>query len=75
MPIVADALYANAPVMEICQACLWDYMLVIKDGVLKDLGEEIQLRPDRKTRVQPRGNLSYLADLEYSGHQLYWVCL
>lgn len=75
MLIVADALYANAPVMGICQACLWDYMLVIKDGVLRDLGEEIQLRPDRKTRVRPGGSLSYLADLEYAGHQLYWISL
>lgn len=73
--IVADALYANAPVMEICRACLWDYMLVIKDGVLRDLGEEIRLRPDMGTRAGLRGSLSWLADLEHSGHRLCWVCL
>jgi len=73
--IVADALYANAPVIEICKASHWDFMLVIKDGVLKDLGEEIRLRPDTVKTDRPRGRLSYLRDLEYSGHLLCWVCL
>jgi hypothetical protein len=40
---VADALYANAPVMDTCKACLWDYVLVLKQGNLKDLNEEISL--------------------------------
>lgn len=75
MLIVADALYANAPVMETCKACLWDFMLVIKDGVLRDLGEEIRLRPDTVRIDRPRGLLSYLGDLEHSGHPLSWVCL
>lgn len=73
--IVADALYANAPVIEACKASHWDFMLVIKDGVLKDLGEEIRLRPDTVKTDRPRGRLSYLRDLEYSGHLLCWVCL
>jgi hypothetical protein len=75
MLIVADALYANAPVMEICKACLWDFMLVIKDGVLRDLGEEIGLRPDRVESARPGGFVSYLGDLEHSGHKLSWVCV
>lgn len=75
MLIVGDALYANAPVMEICKACLWDFMLVIKDGVLRELGEEIGLRPDRAESARSGGFVSYLADLEHSGHPLSWVCL
>lgn len=43
--MVADTLYANAPVMEVGKTYLWDYLLVIKEGVLKDLNEEIALRP------------------------------
>lgn len=75
MVIVADALYANAPVMEICKARLWDFVLVMKDGVLMDLGEEILLRPDRKTGKVPGGSLAYLGDLEHGGHALSWVFL
>lgn len=75
MLIVADALYANAPVMETCKACLWDFVLVIRDGVLGGLEEEIRLRPDRARTARPWGWLSYLADLEHSGQPLSWVCL
>lgn len=71
--IVADALYANAPVMDICKACLWDYLLVIKEGVLKDLNEEIGLRPDKKTQNTKRGKFIYLSDLELGAHQLSWL--
>ncbi len=75
MLIVADALYANAPVMEICKGCLWDFMPVIKEGVLKDLGEEILLRPDRKVKELAGGRAMYLGNLEHHGHMLSWLCL
>jgi len=75
MLIVADALYANAPVMDTCKACLWDFMLVIKDGVLRDIGEETVLRPDRKSEKTPRGGISYLNGLEHGAHTLSWLCL
>lgn len=73
MLIVADALYANQPVMEICKGYLWDYMLVIKDGVLKDLNEEISLRPDKKIQVTKRGKVSYLNELKVGQNRLYWL--
>jgi hypothetical protein len=71
--IVADALYANAPVMDTCKACLWDYVLVLKQGNLKDLNEEISLRPDKKTKETQRGELMYLDDLQVGSHQLSWL--
>ena len=71
--IMADALYANAQVMDLCQANLWDYLLVIKEGVLKDLNEEIGLRPDKKTQKTNRGQLIYLNDLPLGAHQLSWL--
>lgn len=71
--IVADALYANAPVMDICKANLWDYLLVFKEGVLKDLNEEIDLRPDKKTHESKAGRLNYLNHLELQTHQLSWL--
>lgn len=71
--IVADALYANTPVMDLCQTNLWDYLLVIKEGVLKDLNEEIGLRPDKKGQKTHRGQLIYLNDLPLGVHQLSWL--
>ncbi len=71
--IVADALYANTPVMDLCKACLWDYLLVIKEGVLKDLNEEIGLRPDKKTQHTKRGKFTYLSDLALGIHRLSWL--
>ncbi|MEX1137532.1 MAG: hypothetical protein WEB89_11560 [Balneolales bacterium] len=71
--IVADALYANAPMMDICKTCLWDYVLVLKKGNLKDLNEEIGLRPDKKTEKTKRGMLMYLNDLQVESHRLSWL--
>lgn len=71
--LVADALYANAPVMDICKACLWDYVLVLKQGNLKGLNEEISLRPDKKTEKTKRGRLMYLNDLGVGDHRLSWL--
>ena len=61
--------------MDICKANEWDYMLVLKEGSLPNLAEEIQLRPDKKIGSQTMGSLSYLNQLEQEGHQLSWVAL
>jgi hypothetical protein len=46
--IVAGALCANLPVMDNCTIHQWDYLLQLKEGVLKDLHEEKALGPKRK---------------------------
>lgn len=71
--IVGDALYANTPVMDLCVGYGWNYMLVLKEGVLKDLNEEIGLRPDKKTYVDKNGTLSWLGQLEWKSHRLSWI--
>ena len=71
--IVGDALYANCPVMDICKARQWDFLLVIKEGVLKKLNEEIGLRPDKKIHQGKGGKLTYLKDLALGAHQLSWL--
>lgn len=71
--IVGDALYANCPVMDICKARQWDFLLVIKEGVLKELNEEIRLRPDKKSHQGKGGKLTYLQDLVLGVHQLSWL--
>jgi hypothetical protein len=71
--IVGDAPYANTPVMDQCAKYGWDYMLVLKEGVLKDLNEEIGLRPDKKTYVDKNGTLTWLGQLEWQSHTLSWI--
>lgn len=71
--IVGDALYANTPVMDLCAGYGWDYMLVLKEGVLKDLNEEIGLRPDKKTYEDKNGKLSWLGQLEWKSQRLSWI--
>jgi len=71
--IVADALYANLPAMDICTAWQWDFLLVLKTGVLKDLNEEIGLRPDKKMYKSKTGNLTFLNNLDLGTHKLSWL--
>jgi hypothetical protein len=71
--IIADALYANLPVMEICTSYQWDYLLVLKEGVLKDLNEEVSLRPDKKIYQNKEGRLTYLNELALKTHKLSWL--
>lgn len=40
--VTLDGLYAKGPVMEICKACGWDFMIVLKDGSLKTVWENIE---------------------------------
>ena len=40
--VTLDGLYANGPLMELCQEYKWDYMIVLKDGSLKTVWENIE---------------------------------
>ena len=40
--LTMDGLYANGPLMELCQKYGWDYMIVLKDGSLKTVWEDIE---------------------------------
>ena len=40
--VTLDGLYANGPLMELCQDYEWDYMIVLKDGSLKTVWEDIE---------------------------------
>lgn len=70
--VVADALYGNTPVMDICKNFRWNFILVIKEGILKDLNEEISLRPDKTVEKTQRGKLAWLNDLKLDKHPLSW---
>ena len=38
--LLADSLYASEPVMEICEANKWDYIIRFKDGSIPSIAEE-----------------------------------
>lgn len=40
--VTLDGLYANGPLMEICRGYNWDYIVVLKDGSLKTVWEDIE---------------------------------
>jgi hypothetical protein len=40
--LTLDGLYANGPLMDLCQSHGWDYMIVLKDGSLKTVWQDIE---------------------------------
>ncbi len=40
--VTLDGLYANGPLMKLCQKNNWDYMIVLKDKSLKTVWEEVE---------------------------------
>ena len=40
--LTLDGLYANGPLMTLCQSHGWDYIIVLKDGSLKTVWEDIE---------------------------------
>lgn len=45
--VTLDGLYANGPLMEQCQNYGWDYMVVLKNGSLKTVWEDIESLKDK----------------------------
>lgn len=80
--ILADGLYPNNTVFDICAKNDWKFIITLKDGNLKTFQTEVGLlrataskrsvcRADKTTRT----NLEYtfLNDLEYTGRPFSWV--
>jgi hypothetical protein len=80
--ILADGLYPNNTVFDICAKNDWKFIITLKDGNLKTFQTEVALlkataskksvfRADKTTRT----NLEYafLNDLEYTGRYFSWV--
>ncbi|RPH47638.1 MAG: transposase family protein [Desulfobacteraceae bacterium] len=59
--VTLDGLYANGPLIELCQSYGWDYMIVLKDGSLKTVWEDIK-------GIDEIGNVE-----EYSGTEINGV--
>ena len=79
LPIIllGDALYANAPVMEICRRNRWMFIFTFKAGSLPALFQEYQTLRDLETdnRVELKTNdktqrFAWVNDLTHEGHRL-----
>jgi hypothetical protein len=83
--LLADGLYPNKTIFDICEKYGWQFIITLKDGCLKSFQEEVQLlgnttrkrcviRADRNSRTT--SEYRYLNQLEYCGKSFSWVeCL
>lgn len=76
--ILADSLYANSPVMNICKSNKWAYVIRFKSGSIKTLGKEFEeikqfenqfiIKEHHKNKMTQK--FSYVNDLEYNEHKV-----
>jgi hypothetical protein len=82
--LLADSLYANVSVFEICARNKWEYLIRYKDGSIPTLKEEyeeikamgeageeiiaIETVYKRKPRVKATHKMRWVNDLDYNGH-------
>lgn len=84
--ITADGLYPNKTVFDLCKGYGWAYIIVLKEGNLKNLWQEVNklypvcLKKNRQEKIlkkQKTGWLYessiYIQNLEHGGHTLNWV--
>ena len=80
--ILADGLYPNNTVIDICEKNNWQFIITLKDGNLKTFQEEVNLLKGtiRKQSVYRANKTSratidylYLNEVEYSGRYFSWV--
>jgi hypothetical protein len=83
--VVADGLYANAPVMEICEDMDWKYIITLKDGNLTNLQDCLKDDPPAKdnsfTYYPPCSTAGtticqeyyWVEDLIHKGHRLHYL--
>lgn len=80
--LVADGLYPNQAFITICKKNKWNYIVVLKDGNLKSVQEEVRLLPDsgksrsevflanKNERIK---QIFTWCETEYKEHELCWV--
>jgi hypothetical protein len=83
--ILADGLYSNALMMDVCQRYDWKYITVFKDGNLPSVWQEVEsLLPIVKkdcTRQQALADSTYriirtyrwVKEMPYQKHTIHWV--
>lgn len=70
--ILADSLYANGPVMDICKANRWEYIIRFKSGSIKTLGKEFEaIRGiDKTVIIDKNKNYTYVNNLYHNLRKL-----
>ena len=83
--ILADGLYSNSSIMDVCQRYEWKYITVFKDGNLPSVWQEVDsLLPIVKkdcTREQKLAdatcriirNYRWVKDIPYQKHNIHWI--
>lgn len=80
--ILADGLYPNSTVFQICKQYDWRFIITLKDGNIKTFNEEVNLLKGTAKRHQVcRANKNktidleymFLNDIEYDKHYYSWV--
>jgi hypothetical protein len=83
--ILADGLYSNVSMMNICSEYEWKYMTVFKDGNLPSVWEEVnsllplgggasswQQHTNNATHWITR-NFRWIENIEYQKHKIHWI--
>lgn len=80
--ILADGLYPNNTVFQVCKEYDWRFIITLKDGNLKTFNQEVNLLKNTAKKYQVhRANKNkttnleymYLNDIEYNKHTYSWV--
>ncbi len=80
--ILADGLYPNNTVFQICRQNGWQFIITLKDGCLKTFHAEVELlnatiqqrevyRRDKSHNIKLE--YSFLNDIEYEGYNYHWL--
>jgi len=83
--ILADGLYSNVAMMNVCKEHEWKFITVFKDGNLPSVWEEVEsllpLSGAAQTAQTPSAdathwitcNYRWITDIEYQKHSIHWV--
>ena len=77
--IMGDSLYVSEPVMDLCRANNWEFLLRYKDGSAPSIAEEFENIPDKEeiSYTDPvtrrKGELCYVNDIGYRKHEVHMV--
>ena len=82
--IVGDGLYPNNTVFNICKANKWEYIIVLKDGNLPSVWDEVnsllKITKDNKlstNTIRPSKEISitskWINEIDYKTHRLNWL--
>ena len=83
--ILADGLYSNVTIMDICQQNGWKFITVFKDGNLPSVWEEVNsllsisqkgCNREQEQRSYPywiKRNYQWIKDLPYQKHTIHWM--